>query len=448
MADMALANRGKRAAWPLQAAGLVNSGAAPATTAAVAVDRGGNASTRRQKLALVTGGAPADPACGPIEIELARELDKARAKIAHLERRLSVESTAARASRERVQTSAEAVDGAGQRADVAEKRAKELDTELRVTRRRLGEQIDEIRAENTRLYAIHADRGLALDDAHERIKALESDLAAAQASLPDAPAGSLGGGSRVDGERQRQHALLVAENTRLTQAAAAKDAALDDARARIDFLQTALAAAEAECTRFNGELAGARERLQSEAATQSGLLKAMTERATAAEKFLAEARERLLARIVEIDAVRQKAAAAKAESQEAYARHRELEDALCLRQREVEELERSRSSLVEATQALMATFEERRRALSGAEEKIRHLAVRNAILEVGADSANRADGGTDTPIDVAHSGGGDATIRKDWAELARLLSDLMERKRQSMGEHARSVTVLAGTVTF
>jgi hypothetical protein len=43
---------------------------------------------------------------------------------------------------------------------------------------------------------------------------------------------------------------------------------------------------------------------------------------------------------------------------------------------------------------------------------------------------------------------GDATIRKDWAELAQLLSDLMERKRQSMGEHARSVTVLAGTVTF
>jgi len=78
MADMALANRGKRAAWPLQAAGIVNSGAAPATTAAVAVDRGGNASTRRQKLALVTGGAPADPACGPIEIELARELDKGR----------------------------------------------------------------------------------------------------------------------------------------------------------------------------------------------------------------------------------------------------------------------------------------------------------------------------------------------------------------------------------
>jgi DNA repair exonuclease SbcCD ATPase subunit len=173
----------------------------------------------------------------------------------------------------------------------------------------------------------------------------------------------------------------------------------------------------------------------------------MTERATAAEKFLAEARERLLARIVEIDAVRQKAAAAKAESQEAHARHRQLEDALRLRQHEVEELERSRSSL-EATRALMATFEERRRALRGAEEKIKHLAVRNALLEVGADIANRADGGTDTPIEVEHVGGGDPTTRRDWAELARLLSDLMERKRQSMGEHARSVTVLAGNVTF
>jgi hypothetical protein len=71
--------------------------------------------------------------------------------------------------------------------------------------------------------------GVSPSTAHERI--MESDLAAAQANLADAPAGSLGGGSRVDGERQRQQALIAAENARLTQVAGAKDAALDDARA-------------------------------------------------------------------------------------------------------------------------------------------------------------------------------------------------------------------------
>jgi len=74
----------------------------------------------------------------------------------------------------------------------------------------------------------------------------------------------------------------------------------------------------------------------------------MSSRAVAAEKLLAEARERLLARMVEIDAFRHKAADAKAASNEAYAKSRQLEDALCLQQCQVEDLERSQSALIEA----------------------------------------------------------------------------------------------------
>ena len=71
-------------------------------------------------------------------------------------------------------------------------------------------------------------------------------------------------------------------------------------------------------------------------------------------KLLAEARERLLARIIEIDAVRQRVAQANAVTDAAYDRQRQLEDALCLQQTQFEELERSQSKLAEA-KSLVAT---------------------------------------------------------------------------------------------
>ena len=79
----------------------------------------------------------------------------------------------------------------------------------------------------------------------------------------------------------------------------------------------------------------------------------MSSRAVTAEKLLAEARERLLARIVENGAFRQKVADAKAANDKAYAKTRQLEDAVTLRQHQIDELERSRATLVEATTTLL-----------------------------------------------------------------------------------------------
>jgi chromosome segregation ATPase len=216
-----------------------------------------------------------------------------------------------------------------------------------------------------------------------------------------------------------------------------------------------LSAAEAECKRLGAEVGGSREKQQSESETLNGRLEAMSSRAVIAEKRLAEARERLLARIVENGAFRQRVADAKAANDQAYAKTRQLEDALTLRQHQIDELERSHATLVEATTTLLETFQDGDRALARAEEKIKSLAERNAALEASANRTNGRDGHEGKAAaeglrvrEVAADNADDAT-RKDWTELARLFTDFVERKRQSAGQaQARSMTLLASTVTF
>jgi hypothetical protein len=120
-----------------------------------------------------------------------------------------------------------------------------------------------------------------------------------------------------------------------------------------------------------------------------------------------------------------------------------------LRQCQVEELERSHATLIEATKTLLETFQNRDRALTSAEERIKFLAERNAKLEAGANRTNGRDASDTLNIRQLTFDGADETSRKDWAELACKLRDFMERKRQSPGQaHVRSMTFLASTVTF
>jgi crescentin len=281
---------------------------------------------------------------------------------------------------------------------------------------------------------------LALDDAQERIKSLETALAAAEARAEDKRVESTDNDLSAASEKPG-----AADAVRASQNAAAADAALGDARARIEFLQTALGAAEAECTRLTGELGRAGEKLKEQSNRLNGEIKAQSVRTAAAEKELAQARERLLARIVEIDAVRHKAAVARAASDEAYAKHRQLEDALCLQQCQVEDLERSQSTLIAAAKTLVRTFEDRDRALISAQQTIKGLVERNAKLEAGAGGKNATGGpgGIDqrsvqqrsVQAAVQHAlAGAEPMSREDWADLARLLRAFMERKGRPSGK--------------
>lgn len=423
------------------------------TTAKALVDRSGPLLRRRPLLE--AQDQEVDSASEEIGIELARKLDEARAEIARLELRLSHDAAAAQELRAQIKASAAATEAADQR-------AAGLAREIAAARGGLQENIDLLTAENARLLQGHAERGMALDDAQDKIKFLENALAAAEAASVSKQAETLANGARAARvEFQEQLDLAAGENARLQQTIAEKDVAFGEVRARIEFLQTALSTAEAECSRLGAEVGCVRQQRHAESETLNGRLEAMSIRAVTAEKLLAEARERLLARIVESGAFRQKVADAKAAADKAYAKTRQLEDAVTLRQHQIDELERSRATLVEATTTLLETFEDRDRALQRAQQKIKALAERNAELEakanrVGEFAGQKANAGQDgkgakesvTIADLS-SDGADQSTRTDWSELARLLTDFVERKRQSPG-HAqrRSMTLLASTMTF
>jgi hypothetical protein len=126
--------------------------------------------------------------------------------------------------------------------------------------------------------------------------------------------------------------------------------------------------------------------------------------------------------------VRQRVAQANAVNCEAYARQRQLEDALSLQQSQFEELARSQSMLAEATKALLQRFRDRDRALVAAEERVRALAERNARLEAGGDHAGAAAKSKGPGVPQPSLAPAEDTAHQDWLELARLLSDFVERK--------------------
>ena len=299
-----------RSGWERQATGLVTSHAALGTSAKAAVDRSGTLLNRRKALRLVPE-AGADLISQSIETGLARELDQALADIARQKRQSSTNAKAL-GLRPPPAVLADAM-------KPAEKASERLPTEA--GGKALQGRADRLAAENGLLAQKLAERDSALGDARARIKSLEERLSSAAegaAKLTESQQSEL----RVARDRvQKKLDTATSENARLSRAATEKDRVLADARTRVEYLEAALAAAEAECGRLTADAAKARDKHQAE-----------TSRAVTAEKLLAEARERLLARIIEIDAVRQRVAQANAVTNAAYDRQRQLEDALCLQQ--------------------------------------------------------------------------------------------------------------------
>jgi crescentin len=362
----------------------------------------------RRKAPPLVGDAGAATLAQTIESGLARELDQARAEIA-LQKRPSPRGSAAASLPRRPAALSTAA------AKSAEEAGREL--QIEVSAAALQARAERLAAENALLAQKLTERNTALDEARARIKSLEEKLPKAEDNGAGKTAESVQNELRAARDRlQGKLDSVTKENAQLSRAATERDRALTDARTRAEYLQAALAAAEAECGRLAGEAAKVREKHQAE-----------TSRAATAEKLLAEARERLLARIIEIDAVRQRVAQANAVANAAYDRQRQLEDALCLQQNQFEELERSQSKLAEATKVLLQQFRVRERALVVAKEKIKTLTERNAWLEAARDRAiTPLQRGRETPQSSLEDAA-DATL-KDWAELARLLGDFAERK--------------------
>jgi chromosome segregation ATPase len=316
------------------------------------------------------------------EIELANELELARAKAGGLERRLSLETAA---------------------------------------NRELGEQTDYLTAQ--------------IENADRQIAELESELNTAREQQ-----------TLCDNENQSLRTsldLVNSENARLSQRAGASEAESGEKNARLEYLETALATAEAACARLTAETGDAAAQRHAEIASLKARLEVMSSRATTAETLYTDARERLVARIEGSTAVEAKLAATMAACHE---------------------LERGRAELIAATSAVLKTLQDREAALLRAEDKVQHreaallraerkiksLGDRIVELEAAAVSSARRNAAERVmPQQLDDTDDTNEKDRKNWAELARALAKLMMIKRQSAPAQALSPSMLlASTIAF
>jgi hypothetical protein len=285
--------------------------------------------------------------------------------------------------------------------------------------------------------------------ADARIAELENELAAAYDEL-----------SLRDNENQSLRTsldLAMAENVSLSERLAKRDAAQHSTGSQLEYLQTALTAAETDCTRISSE---ARD-YRIEASVLHGRLATMSSRAEIAERLLADARECLLARIAENAVTERNLADATAARRDAGSELHQLQDLLRLKQCQINELEQSRLQLIAATNTLLKTFQNRDVALVHADDEIKLLNARIveleaqiAQLEAQARQANtrreaaKAHARPHQTVILPAADDAGEKIRKKWAELARELAKLAKLKPQLVTPIQGGSSLLASTITF
>jgi chromosome segregation protein len=316
----------------------------------------------------------------------------------------------------------------------------------------LADELEQARARTTGLERRLAQETAAkqtlseqCEAADARIAELESELAAAHDEL------TLRGNESQS--LQTSLDLTMAENAGLTERVAKSEATHQASAAQLEYLQTALTAAEAECTRLAGE---ASERWI-ETGTLKGRLEMTTARAETAERLLADARESLQARTADNAVAERNLAAANAVRRDAENEVRQVQDLLRLKQYQINELEQSRLKLIAATNALLKTFQNRDAALVHADDEIKLLNARIMELEAELQQANsqreKAEADAQSRRQamtriVADDPGEKA--RKKLVALARELAKLVKHKHQlaTPGHAGATPTLLANTITF
>ena len=333
------------------------------------------------------------------EADLAHELEVASTRIAALERRLSQETTATQTLREHMQLLATQF-------DAAELRATELETELAA--------------------------------AQDRVALHDNESESLQTSLD----------------------LAIAENARLSQRLDLSDAALEDACAELARQQAACTKATGEHSKLAQEVFTANGKRLNETAELKDQLETMSTRAVTAESLLADARECLQARIAEHGATERSLAEMTAARRDADHQVKHVQDLLCIKQCQLNELEQSRQELLAAINGLLKACQNREMALTAAEDRIDTLTRRIAQLEAEAHEANRRNTEVNAQLRAAQrrrppakpiaTDTADDKIRTNWAALAVEFARLVKLRGQAAEPlPAPSPTaMLASTIAF
>jgi crescentin len=232
----------------------------------------------------------------------------------------------------------------------------------------------------------------------------------------------------------------LAESSRLSRRLTESETALAAARARLEQMEIALAAADNERAALCAGRDEASERHQSESYGLNLQLEAMRSRAATAEKLLAEVRQSLIARTEEIRSSERRAVEATIarntieKTVERLAADRNALDA------KVKELEQARATLLERSNGHAETAKARETSLAHAEQQIKSLADRVDQLEHEARAyrsrtMKRIEELNETlqreRVELAVTRGALETTRRDYARLQRGLT--AERTAQQSG---------------
>jgi crescentin len=184
---------------------------------------------------------------------------------------------------------------------------------------------------------------------------------------------------------------IAGENARYSRRLTEQEMSLEKARLHYEQLKTGMAGAETERSRLIAAADEANERRRSETNALSTRLEAVSSRAAAAEKLLAEARQNLQTRAEENGAAERKAVEAAVARDATDKKLESVQKLLQMKERQVQDLEQGRAKLTERVRILERTEKAREADAVRAEEKARLLAERVAHLEAEAE-ANRLKG--------------------------------------------------------
>jgi chromosome segregation ATPase len=150
-------------------------------------------------------------------------------------------------------------------------------------------------------------------------------------------------------------------------------------------MKAVLAIAKAQCITLSSAVDEASEKRQIETNALNNRLAAISERAVTAEKLLAQTQQRLLARTAENCSVERKLAEAAVTHDAAHKKLELVRNSLQAKERQAQELERSRSELIEVATTLLNVFKKRNESLARAEQRIKWLA---GLSQLEADNGH------------------------------------------------------------
>jgi crescentin len=230
---------------------------------------------------------------------------------------------------------------------------------------------------------------------------------------------------------QNSHEQLVSENAKLMRRINETDNTLANVRNRLEQIETQLATSETERNKLTASVDEANERRQAESNTLNMRLEAMQSRATAAEKLLGEVRQSLISRTEENRLSERKVVEATIAKNTTEKKLEQLLASLQGQERQIRDLDGSRITLVERSNALTKTVKSRETALARAEERVQTLSDQIKQFEADAE-ANRIK--TEKRIEElslalqrekmerAVADGALEATRKNYAELQRELA--------------------------